>query len=80
LKVVWEGKTLLNTIRKGLPDNLDGICANCLMRNRCFGACIAQNYYRTGELWAPFWFCEEAEKTGLFPSSRKYKMPDSCCP
>jgi hypothetical protein len=32
--------------------------------------CVAQNYYRSGDLFAPFWFCEQAEAAGLFPESR----------
>jgi len=71
LKTVWENNSTLNQIRTGLPDSLEGPCARCLMKNRCLGACIAQNYYRSGRLLAPFWFCEEAAKAGLFPSSRQ---------
>ncbi len=40
------------------------------MKGRCLGSCVAQNYYRSGSLWAPFWFCEEADAAGLFPPSR----------
>jgi hypothetical protein len=32
--------------------------------------CVAQNYYRSGDLFAPFRFCEHAEQAGLFPVSR----------
>lgn len=71
LKTVWQKNTILNQIRDGLPDRLGSPCAECLMKPRCLGACIAQNYYRTGSLWAPFWFCEEAMKAGLFPKSRQ---------
>jgi hypothetical protein len=39
------------------------------------GACIAQNYYRNGSLWASNWFCEQAEKAGLFPASRQGTTP-----
>ena len=70
LEAVWKDSPTLNAIRAGLPGNLTGICARCLMKARCLGTCIAQNYYRTGSLWAPFWFCEQAEADGLFPESR----------
>lgn len=71
LETVWRDAPVLNAIRAGLPDKLGGVCANCLMKERCLGMCVAQNYYRSGDLLAPFWFCELAEKAGLFPASRR---------
>jgi SynChlorMet cassette radical SAM/SPASM protein ScmF len=72
LEYVWENSSILQEIRNGLPKNLKGICGDCLLRNRCLGSCIAQNYYRSKSLWAPFWFCEEANAKGLFPKTRAY--------
>jgi SynChlorMet cassette radical SAM/SPASM protein ScmF len=72
LKDVWEKSFVLNQLREGLPKKLEGICAKCIMKGVCLGSCIAQNYYRGQSLWKPFWFCEEADKAGLFPTSRKY--------
>jgi hypothetical protein len=40
------------------------------MKSKCFGSCVAQNYYRSKDLAAPFWFCEMAEEAGLFPATR----------
>ncbi len=62
---------VLGEIREGLPHRLRGICGECLMKGICLGSCIAQNYYRSRSLWAPNWFCEEADKEGLFPQSRR---------
>ncbi len=70
LKTVWCENPTLNAIRAGLPNQIGGVCAECLMKYRCLGSCIAQNYYRTHSLWSPFWFCEQAEATGLFPATR----------
>ncbi|HWQ46812.1 MAG TPA: SynChlorMet cassette radical SAM/SPASM protein ScmF [Longilinea sp.] len=70
LAEVWQGNSQLNQLRGGLPDKLRGICGNCLMWGVCVGSCIAQNYYRSHDLFAPYWFCDEAEKKGLFPASR----------
>ena len=70
LATVWAENTMLQQIRQGLPAKLEGVCDRCLMKHMCLGECIAQNYYRSHSLWAPFWFCEEAEKAGLFPKSR----------
>ena len=75
LERVWHEDGTLNFLRTGLPDRLDGVCARCLMRHSCLGSCIAQNVYRTGDLWAPFWFCERAVREGLFPESRLIPEP-----
>jgi SynChlorMet cassette radical SAM/SPASM protein ScmF len=70
LEDVWMGSPVLTEIREGIPKALKGICGQCLMRSRCRGSCIAQNYYSNKDLWAPFWFCKEAHAKGLFPASR----------
>jgi SynChlorMet cassette radical SAM/SPASM protein ScmF len=70
LAALWQDCSILQELRAGLPDRLNGVCSQCLMKHRCLGSCMAQNYYRTGSLWAPFWFCEAAEKEGLFPATR----------
>lgn len=67
---VWENTSVLKQIRENLPAKLGGICGECIMKGVCLGSCIAQNYYRSKDLWAPFWFCEEAEKAGIFPETR----------
>lgn len=71
---VWRQNALLNELRAGLPGRLGGTCSHCLLKHRCLGDCLAQNYYRTGSLWAPFWFCQQAEAAGLFPESRQAMM------
>jgi SynChlorMet cassette radical SAM/SPASM protein ScmF len=73
LETVWRQAPLLRELREGLPDRFRGICGECLMRNICQGRCIAQNYYRCRDLWAPYWFCEEAEREGLFPETRRQR-------
>jgi SynChlorMet cassette radical SAM/SPASM protein ScmF len=70
LEEIWNGHPFLIELRNGLPGRLEGVCARCLMKHRCLGSCIAQNYYATGSFWAPFWFCACAEKAGLFPPTR----------
>jgi SynChlorMet cassette radical SAM/SPASM protein ScmF len=71
LKDVWETTGILKELREGLTNRLEGICGDCLMKDLCLGSCIAQNYYTNKNLWAPFWYCEEAGKAGLFPETRK---------
>lgn len=70
LEAVWKENEVLQSIRESLPEKLEGICSRCLMKGRCLGACIAQNYYRSKNLWSPYWFCEMAEQQGIFPATR----------
>lgn len=67
---IWNNNKVLNAIRKGLPKELNGICEDCIHRTMCLGSCIAMNYYRSHDLFAPYWYCEEAHKKHLFPASR----------
>ena len=75
LEEVWRENVILKALREGLPGRLEGICSRCLMKRRCLGSCIAQNFYSKGRLWAPYWFCEQAEEAGLFPPSRLGARP-----
>ena len=77
LAEVWGGNPVLRQIREGMPRRLEGVCGECLMKGVCLGSCIAQNYYRRRNLWAPFWFCEEARKSGLFPVTRLTGPPEA---
>jgi SynChlorMet cassette radical SAM/SPASM protein ScmF len=70
LREVWESHPLLLEIREGMPHRLEGICGACFMKKICRGSCIAQNYYRHKSLWSSFWYCQEAQRLGLFPKSR----------
>ena len=70
LEAVWRDHPVLRGVREGMPGELTGVCGRCLMKHRCLGSCLAQNYYSSGNLWGAYWFCEEAERRGLFPASR----------
>ncbi len=74
LTEVWNGNPVLQELREGMPARLDGVCGECLMQGICLGSCIAQNYYASQRLWAPFWFCRQAREAGLFPESRLANM------
>ena len=76
LEEVWRENVILKSLREGLPERLEGVCGRCLMKGHCRGSCVAQNYYSRRSLWAPFWFCEQAEKAGLFPTSRLGARPE----
>ncbi|MEI6287467.1 MAG: SynChlorMet cassette radical SAM/SPASM protein ScmF [Bacillota bacterium] len=67
---VWNNSQVLLDIRSQLPDKLEGVCANCVLKSRCLGSCVAQNYHDAKSLYAPFWYCQSAYDQGLFPASR----------
>jgi len=75
LEEIWRENAVLKALREGLPERLEGVCGRCLMKERCLGLCVAQNYYSKASLWAPYWFCEQAEEAGLFPVSRLRTIP-----
>jgi SynChlorMet cassette radical SAM/SPASM protein ScmF len=70
LEDIWNHTPLLEELRQGLPHRFEGICGDCLMKGHCLGSCVAQNYYSTKNIWAGYWYCEEAYKHGLFPGTR----------
>lgn len=69
---VWTSHPMLIDLRRKLPAELEGICGECVLRNRCLGSCVADNYHRSGRLTAAYWFCQEADERGFFPASRRY--------
>ncbi|OQA16752.1 MAG: Antilisterial bacteriocin subtilosin biosynthesis protein AlbA [bacterium ADurb.Bin363] len=70
LEDVWYNNGILKEIREGLPDRLEGVCRECLMKNICLGSCIAQNYFNNKNLWSAFWYCQNTYKKKLFPETR----------
>lgn len=78
LRDVWEKSPGLLNLRKMIPAEFKGICGNCIHKNVCMGSCIANNYFRTNELNAPYDFCYSAKELNLFPESRMIKKNKEC--
>lgn len=74
---IWQYHHLLKKIREEIPDKLEGVCAECIFRTRCRGYCVAQNFHVSRRLTAPFWICQQADDTGLFPATRKINRASS---
>lgn len=70
LNEIWTDHPTLQLLREGLPGKLEGVCERCAMKNTCLGSCPVENFIRTGSFWSPGWFCESAERVGLFPAGR----------
>ncbi len=73
---VWKDHPVLEQLRDGLPDKLQGVCSDCLMKSACLGSCVAANYQLSGNLLAPYWFCQQAADLGLFPDARRMPSQD----
>jgi SynChlorMet cassette radical SAM/SPASM protein ScmF len=70
LEDVWANAPVILELREGMPKRLRGVCAECAVRGVCIGYCVAQNYYASGSLWEPYWYCDAARRKGLFPEPR----------
>ena len=70
IKDIWNNHSILEDIRKNVPDNLEGVCGKCILKSYCLGKCRAEAYYTKGSLLAPLSFCQEAYEQGFFPNSR----------
>jgi len=67
---VWQNSPILKELRDSLPKKLKGICGLCIFKFQCLGACRASAYANTGNLYAPYFLCQELMDSGDFPSSR----------
>lgn len=70
IEKVWRDNPILADLRNNLPGRLKGICGRCLFRFQCLGACRANAYSMSRDLFAPYFFCQAAYEAGLFPNSR----------
>lgn len=76
LRKTWESHSTLVQLRKELKSHYPGICGDCIHSNRCKTHCVAMNYVRTGSLVHPDYLCEEAERRGDFPPTRRRSFKD----
>lgn len=71
LEDIWQNHAILHTLRTGLPNQLQGICGDCVLKRMCLGKCRAEAFVAEGDLMAASRFCRHAEEQGLFPSTRQ---------
>jgi len=79
LRKVWISNHTLVGLRQDLKENYPGICGDCVHARRCLTHCVAMNYVRTGKLVHPDILCEEAERRGVFPETRRRNYPNKSC-
>jgi SynChlorMet cassette radical SAM/SPASM protein ScmF len=70
IREIWRNSSILKDLRKSLPGKLKGVCEHCIFKFQCLGACRANAYALTGDLYAPYFLCQESFESGLFPSTR----------
>lgn len=71
---IWQNDKVLNDLRESLPHSLKGICGQCIFKAHCLGACRANAYSLTEDLYAPYFICQDLFEKGLFPSSRQMEQ------
>lgn len=70
LAEVWLEHPGLREIRDKIPQQLEGICGNCVLKNTCQGACRANAYETYGSITAPSAACQGLYDAGYFPKNR----------
>jgi len=73
LAEIWNNNKTLGHIRDELPQSLEGICSECVMKWLCLGKCRAEAYVSSNSLYSPCSFCETAARQGFFPSTRRHQ-------
>ena len=69
---VWATHPTLQMLRDSLPSRLEGICGDCLLRRMCLGHCrLHAEEVTAGSVFRAYWLCEEADKRGMFPQTRR---------
>jgi SynChlorMet cassette radical SAM/SPASM protein ScmF len=67
---VWENDPTLVELRQSLPGKLKGICSRCIFKFQCLGACRANAFAVSKDLYAPYFLCQQLYESGGFPESR----------
>jgi SynChlorMet cassette radical SAM/SPASM protein ScmF len=70
LATIWNSHPMLLKLRQELPAGLEGVCGECIFKNKCLGTCVANNYLLTNSLSGSNWFCQSAVDLRIFPITR----------
>lgn len=65
---VWRAQNLDHRRERYLKAELTGICADCVFKLECRGACRAHAFTETGSFEGPYPICAEMERQGYFPN------------
>lgn len=67
LSNIWNSNPRLLQFRHSNPDNLKGVCGNCLARGVCRGGCRLSAFENYRDLCAPDSQCQAVYNLGKFP-------------
>lgn len=67
---IWSTNPRVLELRAGLPNQLEGACRDCVLKESCRGGCRAMAYLETGTLMGPGLRCQLAKDRGLIPPTR----------
>ena len=67
---IWGKSPVLEKMREEIPLKFEGLCGRCIFKGFCLGECVAITYGKTKSFTKTYWFCEMAQKEGLFPEER----------
>lgn len=73
IREVWLNHPTVLELRRLLDDvrSFPGVCGRCTHARSCRTGCVALNYVDGRRLVWPDPLCEESERRGIFPTSRK---------
>lgn len=73
IRDIWLNNPVILRLRNDLQNVSDypGICGSCIHAKSCRTGCVANNYGYSGKLVSPQRLCDEAERQGVFPESRR---------
>lgn len=67
LTEIWAKSDTLNSFRNMNPNDLKGVCGNCLAREICRGGCRLHAISKYDDFFAPDPYCQTAYNLGKFP-------------
>lgn len=73
---IWQAESLDTHRERYLDATLEGICADCVFKQECRGACRAYAFVETGSFEGPYPICAEMERQGHFPDAYRLSRLD----
>lgn len=66
LKNIWNHSKGLEKLRREIPNNLSGVCADCSIKDVCKGGCRVEGIESGGYLNSPSYICQYMYDKGCF--------------
>ncbi len=66
IESIWFTEPVLLQLRKQIPNEMEGVCGNCLHKLNCLGSCVAHTFHGAEVLPSRSGFVKQAMDAGLF--------------